>query len=57
MSDVVVITYEQFQEYQKRRREEAPEPELPERPETIEPESQTIPSDTTPRQTLNGQTC
>jgi hypothetical protein len=55
MSDVVVITYEKFQEYQERRRQAAPEPNLPERPETIEPESGTIPSDTTPRQTTNAQ--
>lgn len=56
VSDMVVISYAEFQEYQARRRQPAVEPARPEPSQATEAPSPAVPSDTPPHQEPSSQT-
>jgi hypothetical protein len=55
VSELVVVSYIDFQEYQQRRRRTAVEPARPEPSPPAEPQSPAVPSDTSPHQELSSQ--
>jgi len=55
-SDIILVSYAEFQEYQERRRQVAVKPILREGSPAIEPQSPVAPDDTRSRQERIGET-
>ena len=56
VSDEVVISYAEFQEYRERRRQPAVDPPRPEPSQPTEPRSPDVPSDAPAHQEVSSQT-